>query len=316
MLPRAWPEAWLSAIRREWTDAADAIRSYGGGEGSVSSGELLVAVRLLSRSESAGASRAIAGSRRTVSRGAWYPDPFEVAEERWWDGGKWTDEVRGTVRGDRADSSASPRPGRPSAADPGYAGEARSRERRNPTRAAPARVETRAGERLSVVPNERQPCTCRDVLTARGRVGSIRLLGARLVRVSCADGVWFLKRAHRSSRAFTIESAEHRQLGSYSPGRWLPGGTFSLLDGTELELRRGLSGWSLRRPGSRQRLASIHQSGVGSAQKLTVTGPAPRGETAQLNLLVLASCAVLMLAAGIPDRSSGASSGGRVTQPR
>lgn len=30
-----------------------------------------------------------------VSRGAWYVDPFGKAAERWWDGTKWTQEVRG-----------------------------------------------------------------------------------------------------------------------------------------------------------------------------------------------------------------------------
>jgi Protein of unknown function (DUF2510) len=30
-----------------------------------------------------------------VARGAWYQDPFGTAGERWWDGTKWTQEVRG-----------------------------------------------------------------------------------------------------------------------------------------------------------------------------------------------------------------------------
>ena len=31
----------------------------------------------------------------TVARGAWYADPYGTAGERWWDGRKWTREVRG-----------------------------------------------------------------------------------------------------------------------------------------------------------------------------------------------------------------------------
>ena len=31
------------------------------------------------------------------SRGAWYADPFGAAAERWWDGAKWTQEVRGAA---------------------------------------------------------------------------------------------------------------------------------------------------------------------------------------------------------------------------
>jgi hypothetical protein len=27
--------------------------------------------------------------------GAWYADPFATAAERWWDGHKWTEQVRG-----------------------------------------------------------------------------------------------------------------------------------------------------------------------------------------------------------------------------
>jgi hypothetical protein len=34
-----------------------------------------------------------------VNRGAWYPDPFGVAGERWWDGGKWTQQVQGKAPG-------------------------------------------------------------------------------------------------------------------------------------------------------------------------------------------------------------------------
>lgn len=32
-------------------------------------------------------------------RGAWYPDPFELAAERWWDGGRWTETVRDPLPG-------------------------------------------------------------------------------------------------------------------------------------------------------------------------------------------------------------------------
>jgi Protein of unknown function (DUF2510) len=44
--------------------------------------------------------------RHAVARAAWYPDPFGAAGERWWDGGKWTQEVRGAPR---AGSGAPPR---------------------------------------------------------------------------------------------------------------------------------------------------------------------------------------------------------------
>ncbi len=34
----------------------------------------------------------------SVGRGGWYADPFDAADERWWDGTKWTQNVRGAPR--------------------------------------------------------------------------------------------------------------------------------------------------------------------------------------------------------------------------
>jgi hypothetical protein len=39
-----------------------------------------------------------------IWRGAWYADPFGTAAERWWDGSKWTDVVRGPTKKDAAES--------------------------------------------------------------------------------------------------------------------------------------------------------------------------------------------------------------------
>lgn len=35
------------------------------------------------------------GDTAVAAKGAWYVDPFGTAGERWWDGHKWTREVRG-----------------------------------------------------------------------------------------------------------------------------------------------------------------------------------------------------------------------------
>ncbi len=35
-----------------------------------------------------------AGQRETVAGAGWHPDPFELADERWWDGSRWTTHVR------------------------------------------------------------------------------------------------------------------------------------------------------------------------------------------------------------------------------
>src|SRR5579859_2895446 len=40
----------------------------------------------------------------TVDRGAWYADPFGKAAERWWDGLKWTQKVRGAPKEGHADA--------------------------------------------------------------------------------------------------------------------------------------------------------------------------------------------------------------------
>lgn len=38
--------------------------------------------------------------------GAWYADPFATGAERWWDGGKWTEQVRGVPTAGAADAVA------------------------------------------------------------------------------------------------------------------------------------------------------------------------------------------------------------------
>jgi hypothetical protein len=41
-----------------------------------------------------------------AGRGAWYPDPYGMAGERWWDGRKWTREVRGVPTVDATAAAA------------------------------------------------------------------------------------------------------------------------------------------------------------------------------------------------------------------
>ena len=38
--------------------------------------------------------------RETIAWAGWHPDPFDVAGERWWDGTRWTGNVRGASRTD------------------------------------------------------------------------------------------------------------------------------------------------------------------------------------------------------------------------
>lgn len=53
------------------------------------------------------------GDRAVAAKGAWYVDPFGAAGERWWDGHKWTREVRG------APAASSPPKPSPSELAPG-----------------------------------------------------------------------------------------------------------------------------------------------------------------------------------------------------
>ena len=68
------------------------------------------------------------GRSTSSLRGAWYADPFERADERWWDGRSWTDRVR-----DASDAGGA----RPEAHTVRIAGS---------TRAAPATSLTEEGE--------------------------------------------------------------------------------------------------------------------------------------------------------------------------
>jgi hypothetical protein len=222
-----------------------------------------------------------------------------VGEERWYDGTKWTRDVRGPGHGNGEREASAARTLERESADASrrYRHDQPTPTPRRPAADFPLSVERIVGEHLQVVPSNHKPCSNRDVLAARERVGSISLFGAQLVRVACSDGVWFLRRPHPASRGFRIESGDRQLVGSYSPRRWLPGGTISLSDGTEVELRRALRGWTLRRPDTNHRLLEIHLAGAGSAQNLTVTFRSLRGDTTHLDLIVLASCAVVLLLA-------------------
>jgi hypothetical protein len=83
----------------------------------------------------------------SVSRGAWYRDPFGTADERWWDGGKWTDVVRGSPK----EVAAEAQPGRMRIAGSGRAcgGDEQIDEPRahqDGPASFPARIEAVAGE--------------------------------------------------------------------------------------------------------------------------------------------------------------------------
>ena len=250
-----------------------------------------------------------ARGRRRAARGAWYPDPFEVGDERWWDGGQWTREVRNAAEAESPPAESPPvSPERPTnQASIGGSRRAEATPEPGPPepRASgfPVRIEAVVGEQLRIVPSLRKPGMHCQVLAGRGRVGSISVFGRETARLVCAHGAWFVKKSRRTTRGFRIESADHKQAGSYLRHQWLSGGTISLTDGTEVELRRSLPGrWKVRSADGSGCVAEVHRSGLRSVQRqeLKVTIHSLPADAAHASLLILAACALLML----PDDAS------------
>lgn len=238
-----------------------------------------------------------------ILRGAWYADPFTLAGERWWDGTKWTDRVR-ELAGSELEQARPPDPGKARSAD-AHTGGARPQDKRSPqdrrTDSAPD-VELTAGDELTVVPSDRRRYGYYRVLTGDFRIGSLRLGGRNvLARMVWAESAWCLKKRHGLGWELVIESSDGRDVGRYSRRHWLPGGTIALTNGTQVDLRRSLSRrWKLRASHTKEQLVDIHVAGAPSAQKVSVAVRSlPAGNT-DWTVIVLTSCAVLML-----DRGTG-----------
>jgi hypothetical protein len=61
------------------------------------------ALGVITRRMNGGRPRNEAREQKTRRNGAWYADPFDGAEFRWWDGTKWTDQVRDSAGDDSAE---------------------------------------------------------------------------------------------------------------------------------------------------------------------------------------------------------------------
>src|SRR5437588_7767770 len=88
----------------------------------------------------------------SARRGAWYADPYEIADQRWWDGGKWTDAVREAPEGDAAAPHSTVTVRAPQSPESGE-------DPRTPDsgRGFPVKMEAAVGERLWLVPTDRRP---------------------------------------------------------------------------------------------------------------------------------------------------------------
>jgi hypothetical protein len=130
---------------------------------------------------------ATAEQHEAVSRGAWYADPYGSAtDQRWWDGAKWTDEVRVAPGGDE--------PPRVRIAGSSHVAAARapaqhagSNQRRTDF---PLRVQTLVGKELQLRPTGQKSSERYELVASdRRRVALISLHGvSELAHMECAEG--------------------------------------------------------------------------------------------------------------------------------
>ncbi len=143
-----------------------------------------------------------------------------------------------------------------------------------------------------------------DIVAASGRVGSLDFGGqAELAWMASAEGAWGLKKRQPLGWELIIESADGGHIGWYSGRHWLPGGTISLVDGAQVEMRRSLKGrWKLQTTDNRQALVEIWRDRAARQMALTIRS-FPVGIT-QASVVILTACAVLMLESMMPRPSS------------
>jgi hypothetical protein len=246
-------------------------------------------------------------------RGAWYADPYEQADERWWDGRGWTDQVR----------SGSASTERPAAQTVRIAGASAAAAVINPgsrlpeSQSAFLAVDAASGQMARLLPVSSSTPALRRLASGSHReyellatAGPVALfnIGTRheLARVECADGEWRMLKRRRVGYELLIESSDGTGLGSYAGWQWLGGGTFSLAEGTEFELRRAMNrNWRLR-GAHPELLVDYRVSGARREQRLAVTIRALEEASTASSVAVLAACAVL-----IAELTLGAWGGGR-----
>jgi hypothetical protein len=154
------------------------------------------------------------------------------------------------------------------------------------------------GRRLVVSWSEREPWSLAyDVLAGTARVGSLRLDDpSTIARLASAEGEWCVTKRQRLGWELAIESAEGRHAGWYSGRRCLSGGTISLTDGTQVDLRRSITAaWRLEETDTGSRIADMRISGPPLAQKIVLTVNQLPPRITQGSVVILASCAVRIL---------------------
>ncbi len=237
----------------------------------------------------------------------WFADPYgSNSELRWYDGTKWTDQVRAASNDlSRAVPSLQARPAR--RASVSYEEPKTPAEPPQPAE-FPVRLNDTIGERLQLLASGPRGSLDHELVSRQGRVACVRLFARRgLATVRCAEGSWSLTKHRRIGSELLIEGADGANVGRYSAARrWPAGGSIILSSGAEVELVRSMSGsWKLRRATDHQTIASIRvASRLADPMGAVVIRSLPDGAVEQ-PLTILMGCALISLNRCLPARAGG-----------
>jgi hypothetical protein len=222
-------------------------------------------------------------------RGAWYTDPYGTdAQERWWDGSRWTKQVRDKPPG--LASQAVRMAARPAAA-------------RNPAAPAP-RTDSRdgfrfslfdvAGETLRLQWATSKPSFGFELVGRSAETVALINIGwpGALALLACSAGEWRLLKRRRLGWELFIETGDGHVVGWYSGRRWRAGGTIFLRTGRQLDLVKSLtSAWTLRTIDREKPIMHLH----GRTVPIRVDLASGVHGIADLQVAVLTACAIPLL---------------------
>ena len=176
----------------------------------------------------------------------------------------------------------------------------------------PGSLGTAVGDVVRAVPSKtKQPRTAAwwvrrssdtyDVLAVRGRAGAISGISGGAPRMASAEGTWSLEKRRRLGWEYVLVDSDGQHAGWYAGRRWLPGGTISLIGGTQADLRRSLRpAWKLQTTGTKERCVDISKARGRSGCALTLTIRAFPRPALDIHLLILTACAVILLEDTVP----------------
>jgi len=175
----------------------------------------------------------------------------------------------------------------------------------------PVRMADVVGERLRFRRCEPRESHIHELMSMRGRVGSVSLLGSsRLALVACAEGSVSLTKRRQFGWQLLIRRPDGKNLGLYSGRRWLSGGTIILTSGVEVGLEHGVLGmWTIHSLASHEKLASLRAGSRLWDRELGMTMASGVARRDEFPLVVLVACAVVMLEPSVTGVPSAAGTG-------